>query len=257
MGFPFKKTPHKVYKSSTLQNVLVTFCYTPLQDEDFNDTFYQRLDECTMGKFGLKVERIFPNSALQILNNKNKTRLVFGRDKVYVILDCDGYVSFDDSAFPQAYHLKDFLKDVMLKKEATRMIIRKINIWRVDASIDEKVDEEKIRRQIFSNDFLTWTTNKVEIDAQKENQLRDKFSWDDKEQTVLLRTAFIPVDVGEKSKIFNMIMDTEAVTEQARGISLNEMPNVLKALNDTMFDAFNWAVNQEIINKMEQGLYTL
>ena len=25
----------------------------------------------------------------------------------------------------------------------------------------------------------------------------------------------------------------------------------------TMFDAFNWAVNKEIINKMEEGLYTL
>ena len=114
---------------------------------------------------------------------------------------------------------------------------------------------EKIRKQIFSNDFLTWTTNKAEIDAQEENQLRDKFSWNDKEQTVLLRTAFIPVD--EKSKIYNMVMDTEAITEQARGISLNDMPNVLRALNNTMFDAFNWAVNKEIINKMEEGLYTL
>ena len=121
--------------------------------------------------------------------------------------------------------------------------------------MDEKVDEEKIRKQIFSNDFLTWTTNKAEIDAQEENQLRDKFSWNDKEQTVLLRTAFIPVD--EKSKIYNMVMDTEAITEQARGISLNDMPNVLRALNNTMFDAFNWAVNKEIINKMEEGLYTL
>ena len=131
MGFPFEKTPHKVFKSSTLQNVLVTFCYDSLQNEEFNDAFYERLDAFTMGKFGLHVEHKFPNSVLQILNNKNKTRLVFGREKVYVILDCDGYVSFDDSAFPQAYHLKDFLKDVMLKKEAIRMSIRKINIWSV------------------------------------------------------------------------------------------------------------------------------
>lgn len=254
MGFPFKKTPHKVYKSSTLQNVLVTFCYAPLQSEDFNDAFYERLDAFTMGKFGLQVERKFPQSALQILNNKNKTRLVFGRDKVYVILDCDGYVSFDDSAFPQAYHLKDFLKDVMLKKEAIRMSIRKINIWSVDASMDEKVDEEKIRKQIFSNEFLT-CTDKAGMDVQEEQKLMDKFCWKDKEQTVLLRTAFIPID--KTSKKFNMVMDTEAVTEQARNISLNEMPNVLRALNDTMFDAFNWAVNKEIINKMEEGLYTL
>ena len=254
MGFPFKKTPHKVYKSSTLQNVLVTFCYTPLQSEEFDDDFYERLNDFTMGKFGLLVERKFPQSALQILNNKNKTRLVFGRDKVYVILECDGYVSFDDSAFPQAYHLKDFLKDVMLKKEAIRMSIRKINIWSVDASMDEKVDEEKIRKQIFSNEFLTFA-DKAGMDVQEEQKLMDKFCWKDKEQTVLLRTAFIPID--KTSKKFNMVMDTEAVTEQARNISLNEMPNVLRALNDTMFDAFNWAVNKEIINKMEEGLYTL
>lgn len=254
MGFPFKKTPHKVYKSSTLQNVLVTFCYTPLQSEEFDDDFYERLNYFTMSKFGLLVERKFPQSALQILNNKNKTRLVFGRDKVYVILDCDGYVSFDDSAFPQAYHLKDFLKDVMLKKEAIRMSIRKINIWSVDASMDEKVDEEKIRKQIFSNEFLT-CTDKAGMDVQEEQKLMDKFCWKDKEQTVLLRTAFIPID--KTSKKFNMVMDTEAVTEQARNISLNDMPNVLRALNDTMFDAFNWAVNKEIINKMEEGLYTL
>ena len=254
MGFPFKKTPHKVYKSSTLQNVLVTFCYTPLQSEEFDDDFYERLNYFTKSKFGLLVERKFPQSALQILNNKNKTRLVFGRDKVYVILDCDGYVSFDDSAFPQAYHLKDFLKDVMLKKEAIRMSIRKINIWSVDASMDEKVDEEKIRKQIFSNEFLT-CTDKAGMDVQEEQKLMDKFCWKDKEQTVLLRTAFIPID--KTSKKFNMVMDTEAVTEQARNISLNEMPNVLRALNDTMFDAFNWAVNKEIINKMEEGLYTL
>ena len=254
MGFPFKKTPHKVYKSSTLQNVLVTFCYTPLQSEEFDDDFYERLNYFTMSKFGLLVERKFPQSALQILNNKNKTRLVFGRDKVYVILDCDGYVSFDDSAFPQAYHLKDFLKDVMLKKEAIRMSIRKINIWSVDASMDEKVDEEKIRKQIFSNEFLT-CTDKAGMDVQEEQKLMDKFCWKDKEQTVLLRTAFIPID--KTSKKFNMVMDTEAVTEQARNISLNKMPKVLRALNDTMFDAFNWAVNKEIINKMEEGLYTL
>lgn len=254
MGFPFKKTPHKVYKSSTLQNVLVTFWYEPLQNEDFNDAFYERLDTFTMGKFGLHVERKFPNSALQILNNKNKTRLVFGRDKVYVILDCDGYVSFDDSAFPQAYHLKDFLKDVMIKKDAIRMSIRKINIWSVDASMDEKVDEEKIRKQIFSNAFLT-CRDKEEMNEREKQKLMDKFYWNDKEQSVRLQTAFIPVD--ETTKKYNMVMDTEAVTEQARGISLNEMPNVLRALNDTMFDAFNWAVNKEIINKMEEGLYTL
>lgn len=254
MGFPFKKKTHKVYKSSTLQNVLVTFYYTPLRSEDFNDAFYERLDTFTMGKFGLQVERKFQKSALQILNNKNKTRLVFDHDKVYVILDCDGYVSFDDSAFPQAYHLKDFLKDVMLKKEAIRMSVRKINIWSVDASMDEKVEEEKIRKQIFSNDFLT-CTDEVGMDAQEETKLTDKFCWNDKEQTVWLRTAFIPID--EVSKKFNMVMDTEAVTEQARGINLNDMPNVLRALNDTMFDAFNWAVNEEIINKMEKGLYTL
>lgn len=254
MGFPFEKIPHKVYKSSTLQNVLVTFWYDSLQNEEFNDAFYERLDAFTMGKFGLHVKLKFPDSVLQILNNKNKTRLVFGRDKVYVIMDCDGYVSFDDSAFPQAYHLKDFLKDVMLKKEAIRMSIRKINIWSVDASMDEIVDEAKIRRQIFSNAFLT-CTDTAEMNVQEKQKMMDKFYWNDKDQTVRLQTAFIPVD--EKSKIFNMVMDTEAVAEQARGISLSEMPNVLRDLNDTMFDAFNWAVNEEIIKKMEEGLYTL
>ena len=254
MVFPFEKVPHKVYKSSSLQSVFVTFWYDSLPDEAYNDAFYKRMEDFTLNKFALPVERRFPTNALQIWNNKNQTRLVFARDRVYALIDCDGYVSFDDSAFPQAYHLKDFLKDVIGINELKAMSIRKINIWRVGLEEGEQLNEDKIRQQIFSKEFLA-CNDKEEMSEQEKKMLKEKFKWSDKEQTVWLRTAFL--SVGETQRRYNMVMDSEAVSEQVRGIRLDDMATVLRSLNNTLFDAFNWAVNPEIIIQMEKGLYTL
>lgn len=249
MAFPFQTIPHRIYKNTTLQNVVITFEYGKKESAFYNEEFYMRFDDFMKRRFGLIVKHTLVEQPFQIKNNKFDSVFYFENGKVMVFIPRKDYVSFEDTAIPHVHRLKEFLKEVVNLSHLQNFSIRKINIWQVvDVENDPQEYLKNLKIHIFSEAFLN-STDTVRCSAEEENILFRKLSWSESDKVVTLRTAFVPTDV---SKSYNLVLDSEVYEKNEEGIALEGLIDCLKRRNEDLFNAYHWCVNKQIIKQMEE-----
>ncbi len=250
MTWPFtEENNHRIYKNTTLQNVVVVF---ELEQHDagfYNDSFYERLDKFTTEKFSLKVEHAIPEKPFQIHNAKLHSFFQFADGLVAVVLPREGYVSFEDTAMPQVRRMREYVEEVLCEKSVKRVHLRKINIWQiVDVKDDPQEVLNKLKPVLFSKSFMT-STNHIKYDSSEEGVLFEKLGWTEGNESIIARTAYVPVK--NRKDAYNIVLDVEENIGINENVNIDGMSEYLLKWNHHLFNVFQWSLNDEIIKKME------
>lgn len=250
MAWPFtEENNHRIYKNTTLQNVVIVFELEPQGTEFYNDSFYERLDKFTTDKFSLKVEHALFDNPFQIHNAKLHSFFQFANGMVAVILPREGYVSFEDTAMPQIRRMREYVNEVLLEQCVKRVHIRKLNIWQiVEIKEDPQIVLNRLKPEIFSESFLT-ATNHLSYEPNEQNILFEKMGWTEGNENIIARAAYVPVK--DRNAAFNIVLDIETSIGDQDAIVLEGMSTKLLNWNRHMFNVFQWSLNHETIKRME------
>ena len=252
MAYPFPAKEHRIYKNTTLNNVIVSFDYRHRENSFFDKEFYSRLDAYTSKNFSLTVDHQLYNKAFQIRNDKNGVALMFFNGALLSVIDKDRYVSFNDSAISQIQKMKEFVKNVLCEERVGRANIRKLNIWQVqDVDSDAEKVRDNIMSHVFSDSLLT-SDAELPIGADDKGIYR-KYAWEEREynEKVTLRLAF--VKVNGRDDAYNLVLDTDLEIMPEEGLTLDGLTDLLKERNNILFNAYHWCVRKEVIEQMEEA----
>ena len=250
MAIPFTEgTNHRIYKNTTLQNVVITFCLNPQGPDYYNASFYERLDKFTTDKFSLKVDHTLPDKPFQIHNSKLHSTFIFANGMVVTVLPREGYVSFQDTAMPQIRRMREYVQEVLSEDSVKRIYLRKLNVWQlVDVKGDPNDVLDKLKPVLFSKALLS-DTNHVAYDEAEQKVLFGKLGWEDGNEQLTIRTAFVPVKDQKAS--FNIVLDIEVLISETEGVALDGLSSKILEWNQHLFNAFQWSLNETVIKRME------
>ena len=250
MAWPFtEENNHRIYKNTTLQNVVVVFELEQQDARFYDNSFYERLDKFTTEKFSLKVEHAIPEKPFQIHNAKLHSFFQFANGLVAVVLPREGYVSFEDTAMPQVRRMREYVEEVLCEKSVKRVHLRKINIWQI-VDVKENPQEvlNKLKPVLFSKPFLT-STNHIEYDPNEKGVLFGKLGWSEGNESITARTAYVPVK--NKEDAFNIVLDVEESIGINEKVIIEGMSKDLLKWNHHLFNVCQWSLNNEVIKTME------
>lgn len=249
MALPFEHVEHKVYKNTFLQSVFVDLQFS-YSDDYQDDRYKSHFEEFLSKYFAITLNEYQPDKFIHIRNNTNKSEIIFGSNHAISMIPHDGYVSFEESAQPQARKLRLFIEEVPERKVVDKLSIRKINAWQLNDVPDKPDFDKEIFNQFFTSNFITSkTTADLDKNEEKIPNIK-KYFFSDKDISITIRTALVPLN--DSKKTLNLILDTEATMESALPIETKQIATCLANLNDVLFNAFHWCVNKEIISLMDK-----
>ena len=245
MAFPFKDTPHRLYKNTFLQNVFASISFETGKKQDTDAEIKDKLHSFIKFQFGLDVRDSFPEEPMALTSSDGMLSFLFSKNVSSVKVGARNYRSFDDSVVPQILKIEQYI-EVLKLMSIQRLSLRKINIWPVLVNNLNELDANKIVSEIFSTELLK--SKPIEFDSSDENlPLLGKYIWSDEALQVTIRTAFIN-DENEELK-GRLILDIEAALDCIT--SADAIRSQFSLLNSTLFNAYCWSVRPEILKIME------
>ena len=250
MSLPIKEgTSHRIYKNTTLQNVVVTLDYGSRPSSFYGEDYGKRMNKFTTDKFSLTVKHGLPERSFRVNNAKMGSSFIFTNGLVMAIMPRERYVSFEDTALPMVRRMKEYVQEVIGDDLVRQVMIRKLNIWQV---VDMKEAPESylktLKPVVFSDAFLK-ATNHIAYQKEEEDVLFEKLGWKESDIELTIRAAF--VKVPGKETVYNLVLDLEIISDGERFTKTKDMLHSMKELNQSLFDAFLWSLNDDMIKQME------
>ncbi|GEM_PF-6267807 len=250
MSLPVKEgTSHRIYKNTTLQNVVVTLDYGSRPSSFYDEDYGKRLNKFTTDKFSLTLKHGLPDQPFRVNNAKLGSSFIFTNGLVIAIMPRDRYVSFEDTALPMVRRMKEYVQEVIGDDRVLRVMIRKLNIWQVvDMKDEPDAYLNTLKPVVFSDAFLN-ATNHAPYQKDEEGVLFEKLGWSESGVSLTVRSAF--VKVPNKEAVYNLVLDLEVISGDEKFTKSDGMLRNMKDLNQYMFDAFLWCLNDDMIKQME------
>ena len=244
---PFGIAVYKQYKTTFLASVIVGLEYPKVQD---TESHRDQWGIYTRTMFNIpQLDGIFQKQ-LMINSNDGRLSYVFNDSRTMVRIAGNGYQNFADTVIPQSYKLRQFVSDVVGSDKATSLVIRKVDVFQIEADIDKIGGEEGVRRHFFSPAFISLERPKAELDEEeKKMQGMIKYQWIEEDNTLTVRSVFLGVN-NSKNK-YRLILDIEEIYSPSQVFELNQMESKLKEMNSDLYNAFMWCVSDNVKKIME------
>lgn len=246
MAFPFKEAECKLFKNTFLQSVIITYRFEKLDSDSFDDAFERRMKDYLCGNFGLTIEKSIKNGPISITSSDKSVSYVLSDEFVAVKVNAKNYKSFGISVAQYEEILKKFVKDVLQLKSVSSLSLRKINIWPFENNSGQTVNQDNLWGKILSDGII----QVAKADSTSRFPGSRIFEETDKDLSVQIR--LVPVNASEDERRINFVVDIETILSSAMGVSFIGTKNTLNRLNKTLYDAFIWTINPEIIKLMEE-----
>lgn len=253
MAFEFiAHTPRKVYKNTFLQNVFISVRFDKINRNSIPNDFYEKWDKYIRTTFNnLEPQSDFFDNPVSISREDGVFTIFLSNGLVGAVIGAKDYRSFVDNVLPQLYKLRTFLKDVLNSPKINCLSVRKVNIWQFNSNDKITINQEKLRKSIFSSLFLNKKANGKLDEDEKRIPFMHKYNWvdDDTKNQVIVRTIFLP---RRHDGAFAQILDTEALFCE-KDITLEQLEGKSIELNDILYDLYHWCVNTRILDIMEDN----
>ena len=251
MEYPFEHKGHKVYPNTFLENTSVSM-FAPDGKCSYDETFDQRFATAIERDFQIQPDsQKFKESGILCVEDDehivsylfypNQARLRVGRKK---------YISFNESVVPMLVPMKNFIFNVMEYKAVEKMLVRKLNVFPIKGDSDDEIIEnlETAYNFMFKDDLIKQAKDVAipETAPWILSLRRAKLGDDESEMTVR-----IAVSKAKTEKMYNVILDTSVKQRDAGEIEEGAVDRKLRDLNDKLYDAFLWSVNDDIVALME------
>ncbi|MDE7455993.1 MAG: hypothetical protein K2M96_04715 [Prevotella sp.] len=255
MAYPFQTIPHKEYPNTFLENTAVTLISRKWNGE-FNDNFTNLYPKFVERFFGLKKDaQLFKETQeVSMTAPEDEITFTFRPDKANLRVGRKKYHTFVDNIIPELLPLKDFMFGVMERESIENVMVRKLNIFPIQADSVEEVKENtlEIYKYIYNIDLLgagALSNEDLSHDAPWILDFR-KGLFSNSENEVTIRIAIARAQGYEKT--FNVVLDSSARCVNPSEIGEGAVDRILLKLNDQLFDAYHWCVGNEIIQLMEK-----
>ena len=243
MEYPFAHKEHKIYANTFLQNVLVEWYY-PLPNQEFDDGLLK-----TFFKDNFNIELLIEEGIsfpVMIGSTDHSINLYFGKDAFKLRVGVDAYKGFRSLRFFFNKGL-DFLKILQVER-MERIRIRKINIWPYENIGGKNTSKEILLQKIFSGNLLKGNIIHSSNDASQ--VLWDKcFKNEDQSEDICIKYGF-----SSNYEDYKDLMILDTYIERTMEISNNDIAVNLIQMNQILFDAYHWSVNQKIVEIMDKEI---
>lgn len=233
-GFPF---PHKErsrsFKITFLESVKLKVVYDPEMEDyaKFKD-FFEGYTSLSLDKDRYETKKI---SSLRIVAEDGVTTLKFAKNFVEFSISGHSYTGFETNYKTFLEKLSLFLSSI--NSSASEISIEKINIWPMD--IESGItDIKEVKDVIFSEEVqgIACDGNGIGIKEFKDSQNK---------VALLLKYGVLE----QKDSELVLILDTKCVNLEE--IQANKLLPEMGNLNQLLYDAYNWAVTEEVLDAME------
>lgn len=257
MSFPFEKREHKIYRNAFLQSVFLVMEYTQKPVDFFDDDYYKNLKKFITNNFvGAKYDEgeARKNNTLKIVNSHEGIVLILNNGRVLLIIDRNKYRSFVDSVVPWIYRVSIFLRDVVKVDSLNAIVEKKVNFWQVAHKSNEpqkqgaqKFSYVNLEKAVLSNNIINDNEHRQQNSIPDKNGQALKWlnTWEDNGRKVVMGVSLIHKDTTPHNGC--LVLDTEY---SCKNVRLDELQTRLMEANDTLFDAYHWAVNDTVIRIM-------
>ena len=243
----FPHIDRKVYNRTFLQQVDVRLIYPTITRAGVSDTFINGADTFFQNHFGINVDlnQLMDKSVFLEVENK-QIAFIFSSAASMLSVGYKDYRTFYDSVLPNVYPVKEFVFN-LLGVGYTDVYVRKLNVFTFDVNEDIDIERNKrlIYQNVFSEEFLNHAVERDNVvirDCNTEIEVR-RFKNEKKE--LLCRTYILPHEEKGAYALFLDNIIRFSTDSNALEINLQEVNNVL-------YDAFHWAVNDEVIDIMDK-----
>lgn len=252
MAYPFGHIEHKVYPNTFLENTSVSIFTAPWNGQ-YYDGFDRRFAEAMERDFQLKIDpqQFRKSSFMNVEDEEQLVTYLFYPDKAQVRIARKKYVSFDKTVIPLLSPMKSFVFGVMGQKVIENLLIRKLNVFPIQGDSEEDVNSklDNIYGFMFK-DELVKTAKDVEIPENAPWIMSFRKAVMDDDETEM--TIRIGISKAEKDKMYNVILDSSVKLKEKQNIVEGAIDQQLRQLNDELFDAFHWSVNNSVLSLMQK-----
>jgi len=139
----------------------------------------------------------------------------------------------------------------MGQKVIENLLIRKLNVFPIQGDSEEDVNSklDNIYGFMFK-DELVKTAKDVEIPENAPWIMSFRKAVMDDDETEM--TIRIGISKAEKDKMYNVILDSSVKLKEKQNIVEGAIDQQLRQLNDKLFDAFHWSVNNSVLSLMQK-----
>ena len=249
MGFPFKSVEYKIYSKTFLRKVLVGVTYTVDASVLKDDKTQERLDVFLKQKFELNPSPAdLDTHSVSIYNEELGVRYFFTKEYSALILDAKDYRSFFESVSPHISNVILFVREVLGLRDLKTCFIRKLNVFSLENTEDNKNGDLRTQDVVFSKNFLEKPSDEID-NISSEYGIEKELVWTNQELSVKARYKHEQTD----SQRIQHFLDIEVVNSPALMLSIEglEDQDIWKQMNQISFDAFHWCVSQKILEVME------
>lgn len=234
-SIPFPIVEHKRYNLTFLSSVKLVVAYRGENEnfEGFRDFFksFFKID-VTKQQYDIKNA-----DALRIRSSESEEKYKFSRNFAEVIIDGNSYIDFETSLRPFASALQGFLMSI--SAVVLNLKLEKVNLW--PAPSKDGFSRDQLMKAIFSDNILSNTSENDDALHIKE------FNLTKSDMGVSVVVKYGVVSDPDSSTV---ILDT--ICDQAVGTVADEVVKTLLKMNQLLFDAYHWAVNDEVIEVMDR-----
>ncbi len=251
MKYPFEHKGHKVYPNTFLENTSVSM-FAPEGKSGYDEAFDQRFTTAMERDFQIRLDaqKFRESGILSVEDDEHLVTYLFYPAKAQLRVGRKKYVSFNESVVPMLVPIKNFIFNVMEYKAVEKMLIRKLNVFPIKGDSDSEIIEnlESAYSFMFKDDLIK-RVKAVEIPETAPWMLSfRRAELCDDETEMMIRIA---VSKAKTEKIYNVTLDTSVKQREAGQIEEGAVDRKLRDLNDKLYDAFLWSVNEEIVALME------
>lgn len=246
MSFTFEQVKeHRVFTNTFLRRVIVYASFDKKGVDFFNENFNLSLKKYLLSMYNVEDIGEFPHKAIKLKNDEDNLEVMLSNGAFLLAFEQKGYKSFIDSVVPHLIRLKLFAEQLMGAGSYDELRIRKVNIWRFGYKEKADISYDMAAKAVFSKELLQADNIAPLTDDERTLPIHSKLVWTEDSQTLKLLTGFAKLS----DNAYNLVLDTEVI--QSAKVKNGELTDTLLKMNGTMFDAYQWSINDKIRSLMD------
>ena len=243
MSFPFPHKEYMVYRQTFLVDVSLLIYFSGRRSmAEKQDEIAAFLKE----RFNLSRNDDAPKERMGVQSTDGAMRLFFYTDSAQITVMAPAYHSFKD--IEKLIPLASEYIEIMRTADTVRFELKKINRWQYEST--ENPTKSELFREIFSEDMIKndQTDHFLDNEALVNGEVERRFCNDDGEKMIFRLGKFSEEDERKKGYV-----QLQSCYASAKETTIQLLPQRLKEANQTLYDAFHWAVSRQVIKWMKDG----
>lgn len=230
---------HHTYGLTFLESVVIKLRY------DGGNGSYDSFKRFVEGSFGAKVSieryNLINVDPVRLKNADRSVIIKLLSGGMEICISGGGYRNYNESARPVLSLFERYLMEI--GASVTQLSVEMIDVW--PFTVDRVVDIKAAAKVFFSSSILKEIgyDNLLEIPGKE-------FKDEKNNDLVIVKYGFIRGEQDNPHQPDRLILDSIALHDD--GFLPSSLTQIAKRLNDLLYDAFHWAVSQEVLNVMRK-----